>query len=151
MTETVDLSIYRNRAANVPKPEGYVEAEPYTAGDRLVMMAQRMHRSFSRNTFYNDVSIYQPYLNASYDRPIFACRIDNGWDYDDHWSGNKRQALLDRSIKIFQNYVVYIPNNEKEILSRFKNGFGAKPPNKVCALVDMESGDGFAGPGDHSS
>jgi len=46
---------------------------------------------------------------------------------------------------------VFRPGQGHAIFDRVKTFFGGKAPAKLAVMIDMESGDQFAGPGDHSS
>ena len=148
MTEV--LIDYTQRAANVALPTDW--QPPFEDVSSIARLFTRVRTAgFQRNTFFNDISEYQAYLDQRYPYPMVATRIDNGWSTDNHWHGNRDAALRMNSIKLWQNYLVYIPNEERAVLSRVKNNLGANPPAKATIMIDMESGQGFAGPGNHSS
>lgn len=149
MIEPVGINIYRNRAGLNAKPSGYVDAEQ-VAALRLLLRRLRAEATV-RNTFYNDISVYQKVVDHSYPYNILATRIDSGWGTDDHWHANAAVVRPWRQIKVWPNYMVCIPSENKKILARVKNTIGTKVPDKLVFTVDMESGSGFAGPGDHSA
>lgn len=103
------------------------------------------------NTFYADVAKYQRVVDASYPYPMLAFRADSGFDTDPNAEANWLYCQHAAGIKVAIGYVVFIPGASAEILSRLKLLFGQTAPAKLVVMVDMESGTGFAGPGNHSA
>lgn len=102
-------------------------------------------------TFYLDISKYQPVITADYQYPILCFRADSGWETDPHAAANYTAARKNPRVKLCIAYVVYLPGHNAQIMTRLKALFGAKCPPGLAFMIDMESGAGFAGPGNHST
>lgn len=102
------------------------------------------------DTFYADWSKYQTVVTDEYPCSIAAFRADSGYDVDPHAEANWAFCQHSPKIQLVIAYVVFIPGAGAEILGRLKHLFGAHAPAKLAVMIDMESGSGFAGPGNHS-
>lgn len=136
--------VYSARAACRPRPEAWREPQELIDHAFAAMMATVSH------TFYADIAEFQNYIDLSYPYPIVAIRLDNGNRIDYHAGVNWKRALANPKIQVIIAYVVYLPGQRSSIMGRVRKFFGGKPP-KLVLMVDMESGQGFAGPGNHSS
>lgn len=145
----VPITAYRDRAANRAKPADFITFEE----DRLTAHNpdQAMELATSGKTFYADVSTFQPLVNHDYPYPVFCFRGDNGWETDNHAYANWRVVEPWDHVQVALVYSVFIPGQTNAIFNRLKNTFGSNPHLKLCPMTDMESGAGFAGPGNHSS
>src|SRR5882762_10147104 len=103
-------------------------------------------------TFYVDISSYQVVVDSSYPYPVLGFRADTGSSTDSHAAANWAycEAHPDR-IQVAIPYVVFKPGQSDAIMKRLKNLFGSQCPPNIVPEIDMESGSGFAGPGNHSS
>jgi hypothetical protein len=115
---------------------------------------------------FADVSKYQPFYSSSYAVPrnVICARADSGYGTDakiadstvsgkvirGNWSRIKADLDAEK-LGCAIMYVVYIPGANADILSRLKRVFGARPDPRLAWMIDMESGSGFAGAGDHSA
>ena len=136
------------RAANQPRPADWVEA-PQLARAELVWNA-----SPGAPQFFADTSHYQVYYDDTYPYLVNSFRGDSGYSTDRKAAGNwawTRRAIGSGAIRLCIIYVVYIPGNNAEILARMKSWLGATCPDRVAFRVDVESGAGFAGGGNHSA
>lgn len=103
------------------------------------------------DTFLADISSWQQPVNRSYPYPVLSFRVDHGGGIDDHAAANWSFVRDTPRILIGIAYVVFIPGQGAAILNRVKTFFGAHGPAKLVVMIDMESGSGFAGPGNHST
>lgn len=102
-------------------------------------------------TFYADISEFQRTVDNTYPHPVLAARVDTGFRLDNHIAANWAHANASTQIQVFIGYVVFIPGQRAQILHRVKSVFGPTAPPKLVLMIDMESGQGFAGRGDHST
>lgn len=103
------------------------------------------------NVYFADVSKYQAEADASYPYPILAFRADSGYETDAHAVANWNFCKSSPKIQVAIAYLVFIPGQNAAVMQRVKTLFGQTCPPKLVLEVDMESGAGFAGPGDHSA
>lgn len=103
------------------------------------------------DTFYPDISKYQSVVSSSYDYPILCFRADSGYGTDAHAEANFNAARRNPKVKLCVAYVVYIKGANSAIMSRLHTLFGKACPAGLSFMIDMESGSGFAGPGNHST
>lgn len=102
--------------------------------------------------FWADISTYQPVVDGSYPYPVLGIRADTGSSTDAHAPANWAYVEAHPAhIQVMPAYVVFKPGRSAAILARLKNLFGSQCPPQVVPEIDMESGSGFAGPGDHST
>jgi hypothetical protein len=104
-----------------------------------------------RDTFFSDISYFQNVVNGSYPYPMLCFRADSGSFTDANAAANWHYCATNPSIQLAVAYVVYLPGQESNILARVRQLFGATCPAKLAFMIDMESGGGFAGPGNHSA
>lgn len=147
----VPVEAYRERAAN--------REEPYLIGDDIVISHDlRLGRDFAASglCFFSDVSKYQskPY-DATYPYPVASFRFHSGTALDVLASANwsyLRGAITAGHIRVAVAYVVFIPGQLATVMAGIHALFGATcPTNRLALMIDMESGAGFAGPGNHSA
>ncbi len=106
--------------------------------------------SNSSRTVWCDISKFQGVVTSAYPEPMIAFRVDSGSSTDVHAKAN--WAYAEKHLQVAIGYCVLIPGDEKSIVKRMKNTLGSRPDaGKFAAMVDMESGTGFAGPGNHSA
>jgi hypothetical protein len=137
------------RAANQAPPADWADRVPALSRAELVWTA-----AAGAPQFFADTSTWQPYYDDSYPYLINSFRGDSGSSTDAKAVGNwawSKHAIARGALRICIIYAVYIPGNNTEILSRLKAFLGQTCPTRVCFRVDVESGQGFAGPGNHSS
>lgn len=103
------------------------------------------------DTFFSDISEFQVVADERYPHPVLAVRVDNGSRIDFNAAGNWRFCRTSDRIQVAIGYVVFLPGQAQAIFDRVKAFFGDKAPSKLAMMIDMESGLGFAGPGDHSA
>lgn len=144
------IEAYLARAANRPI-DTPVEAMFAEMEARFLAEPPRALALSAVHTFFTDISEFQPLVNASYLYPVLSMRIDSGWRTDNHAVANWRFAKASKKIHIVLCYVVCIPGQLPGALARTKALLGARCPAKVAFIIDMESGAGFAGPGNHSA
>jgi len=142
---------YSQRAGARERPSIWVEPD-----ESLNLFAhtrdEGMLYAATGQTFFADVSVYQPLVNGSYPYPVLGFRADSGNSTDGHAAGN--WAYCDSHpdhIRVVIPYVIFKPGQSGAIFKRLRNVFGAQCPPQVVPEIDMESGAGFAGPGNHSS
>ncbi len=109
-----------------------------------------MH-SNNTQTVWADVSTWQRVVDDSYPEPMLAFRADTGWSTDGNAAANWAWCRRTARLKVAVAYVVLIPGHESAIVARLKGLFGSAPPAKLAVMIDMESGSGFAGGGNHSA
>jgi hypothetical protein len=102
------------------------------------------------DTFFVDISRWQSPVTSAYPYPILSFRADSGGSTDGNAAANWAYCKASAGIKVAIGYVVFIPGKRAAILQRVRNLFGPAP-GKLVLMIDMESGTGFAGPGDHST
>lgn len=149
---TVPIEVYQQRAGNGGPQTDELRRLLHTPSadelERLVYGAT----SNSTRTVWADISYYQKVVNSSYQEPMLSFRADTGGSTDTNAKSNWSYCDNSAKIEVALAYLVLIPGNESAILTRLKNLFGAHPEaEKLAVMIDMESGDGFAGKGDHSS
>lgn len=116
-----------------------------------LLSPKRLVTKLRANTFFSDISEFQPVVSNSYKYPLLSFRADNGWRTDSHAHANWSHAKARSDIKVVIAYVVYIPGQLDAVMARLKALFGTRCPAKLVLMIDMESGEGFAGSGNHSS
>lgn len=147
------IEAYLARAANRPidTPVDQLLAEH----EARLLTPALLDRTFAipaNRTFWFDFSEYQSVINVSrYPFPVASFRVDSGWRTDNHAAANWKAIRAASKIQVAIAYVVCIPGQLDETLARVKRVLGAKCPAKVAFMIDMESGPGFAGPGNHSA
>ena len=103
--------------------------------------------------FFTDTSEYQRTYNETYPRRVASFRVSSGYRLDNRAASNwqeLKKMLNDGHLDLVIGYVVYIPGHEGTILSNVEAIFGTNPDDRVALMIDMESGSGFAGGGNHS-
>jgi hypothetical protein len=140
---------YSQRAAFRPRPPGWREPDPLTLFAHTP--DEGMLYSAAGQTFWADISVFQPVVDGTYPYPMLGFRADSGTSTDGHATANWAYADIhpDR-IRVALPYVVFQPGQSGAIFTRLRNLFGSDCPPRVVPEIDMESGSGFAGPGDHS-
>lgn len=137
---------YMARAGLNPEPLNHVH---------LMETAHRDYEHFleffsaTQRLIWVDASEFQVIVNSTYPYPVFAFRLDTGYRLDNHATANHKAGTTISHIEALIGYAVFIPGQGKAILNRIKNAFGSQPDFAI--MTDMESGAGFAGPGNHSS
>lgn len=139
---------YTERAGLTPRPADFQEKKLSLP---VRLLAALRPAATSGVTFWSDVSEFQPVINSSYPYHVVAFRVDNGWRRDNHAYANWSFIHASSQIDLAIGYVVYIPGQLNAVLARVKALFGDTPPKKLALMIDMESGAGFAGPGNHSA
>jgi len=123
-----------------------------------VHLMETAHRDFEHfleffsatsRLIWADISEFQQVVDSTYPYPVLAIRLDTGYRLDNHAVSNHRAVSNIAHIDALIGYAVFIPGQSKAILNRIKNAFGSQPDFAI--MTDMESGPGFAGPGNHSS
>lgn len=153
----VPIEAYRDRAANAPEPASHnAQISLNFRWEDLNVHNPDQARELAATSvnYYADVSEFQQPYNSSYAYPIREFRCDSGNREDKNclanWQDTQR-ALSNGTCELVFIYPVFVPGNNNAIMSRIKNRFGSTTPtNRLAALIDMESGSNFAGPGDHS-
>lgn len=149
MTEIVDVpaEVYAYRAANTPRPAGLIDN---WVDAHLTVEHATEYEAATGRVFWADVSSWQRVVNASYPWQQLCIRLDTGYSLDSNahanvsaWKGMHRTGPL-------MGYVVFISGQSRAILNRIKAAFGSDLDG-IRPMIDMESGSGFAGPGNHSS
>jgi hypothetical protein len=102
------------------------------------------------DTFYADVSYFQTPVTDAYPHPMIAFRVDWGGGIDDNARANWAWASAHPRVQVVIAYVVFKPGQVNATMKRLTDFFGQSAPRKLVVMIDMESGSGFAGPGDHS-
>lgn len=141
-----------DRAANHPRPADWVE--PVLA----MFHTPELGQDFAANglTFYCDISEFQPPYDSTYPYPAVAFRVFNGYRVDKNAAVNWQQMQTDIAtgkLRVTWPYVVFVPGALTATIAGLKAVFGANPPAsiRIAPMNDMESGSGFAGPGNHSA
>ena len=135
------------RAAHAPRPADH--RDDWTCFHRSP--AEAMEASAASGwLWWADISEFQCQVTKDYPYSVLAIRLDTGYRLDNHAIENRAAVEKIQRIEALIGYVVFIPGQSKEILARLKKAFGSGDPG-FAAMVDMESGQGFAGPGNHSS
>jgi len=142
---------YTQRAGARERPSIWVEPD-----ESLNLFAhtrdEGMLYAATGQTFWADVSVYQPLVDDSYPYPVLGFRADSGNATDGHATGNWRYSDSNPDhIRVVIPYVIFKPGQSDAIFKRLKNLFGSQCPPQIVPEIDMESGSGFAGPGNHSS
>lgn len=137
---------YAQRAGVNERPPLFVEP----SAPAFAKAAALLRRAVSPYTVFADISEFQPVISDAYEHPMVSFRADTGWRLDNHAWANWNYVKHASHIEVALSYVVFIPGQNAAILSRLKSLFGSTCPNKLAIMVDMESGYGFAGPGNHS-
>lgn len=141
-----------DRASANPRPDNWVEP-------RLALShTEKLGQEFAANalSFHADISEFQPYYNSSYPYNGISFRVFNGNRVDYKAVGNWaaiQQDIASGKIKYVFPYVVFMPGKLGATIAGLQAVFGASPPPtiKIAPMNDMESGAGFAGPGNHSA
>lgn len=103
-------------------------------------------------TFWADISTFQPIVDGSYPYPVLGFRADSGNSTDSHATANWRYCDTHPThIRVVVPYIIFKPGQSGAIFNRLRNLFGSQCPPQVVPEIDMESGADFAGPGNHSS
>lgn len=102
------------------------------------------------DTFFADISSWQVPVNDSYPYPVLSFRVDFGGGIDPNARANWEFVRDTPRMLVGIGYVVFKPGQGPAILARVKQFFGTPAPAKLVVMIDMESGSGFAGPGNHS-
>lgn len=147
MTDETDLVDYGQRAGARLRPLEWAEpAVPFAHTHELAA-----DLAATGETFWADISTYQPVVNGTYPYPVLGFRADTGGSVDSDAAANWAycEAHPDR-VQVVIPYVVFKPGQRAEIMSRLRNLFGTHCPPQLVPEIDMESGTQFAGPGDHS-
>lgn len=145
MTDTDSQLTFARAGAN-ERPTDFVDVQP-----SFRQKAALTFRSItSQYSFFADVSEFQRVINSRYPYPIISFRADNGHRTDYNAGANWRYIRSSAKIKIAIAYVVFMPGQLAPVMDRVKRLLGATCPRKIVIMVDMESGSGFAGPGNHS-
>lgn len=101
-------------------------------------------------TYYADWSYYQRVVTAAYPFAIACIRGHSGYMVDPNLRSNVAVLNGLRRVKLVIVYVVYIPGRNAQILRELKGVLGAKCPHNMAFRIDVETGGGFAGKGEHS-
>lgn len=148
MTEPAEVD-YGQRAGVQPRPADWVDFPDLAAHTRTV------HAEFAATapiTFWADVSEYQPPIDGTYPYPKFGFRADTGSRLDVNARANWSYCVAHPDhIRVAVAYVVFKPGQSAAIMSRLRGAFGSICPPNMVPEIDMESGSGFAGPGNHSA
>lgn len=144
----IDLIEYGGRAGNSFKSFNPIKSLQLRLA--ALKVRERDLATSTPHTFYADIAEFQPLVNSKYPYNVICLRGDNGWRIDDHFAANWRYCAASSRIEIVIVYLIYIPGETSAILSRIKSALGSRCPSKVVFMVDVESGAGFAGPGNHS-
>lgn len=147
-------SDYSRRAGVTERPTIWVDDLTDTERATVALTAHPLFASAANRMFFADSSSYQPYYDSTYPHPVASFRADTGYRTDSKAAGNWQavSALVESGkVRVVIVYVVYIPGNNPDILARVRALFGAQCPDRLCFRVDVESGPGFAGPGNHST
>jgi hypothetical protein len=103
------------------------------------------------DSFFADVSSWQPPVDSTYPFPVLSFRIDWGGGIDDNAAKNWAYVRDHDRMRCGIGYVVFKAGQADAIFNRVKGFFGGKAPAKLVVMIDMESGGEFAGGGDHSA
>lgn len=144
MTALAPIEAYQQRAANVARPLDYTESAFWVDPDALMLTA------INSRVFWTDISHFQPVVNATYPSPLICCRSFTGYGLDETIQANWAECEGWDQIKLFMSYGVVIPGQLAAYQTNVINTFGKEAPPQLVLMPDMESGKGFAGPGDHS-
>lgn len=140
---------YGARAGAVAAPSDWLDLPDLAAHDRV---AHADLLTAATITFWADISRFQGYVDSTYPYPVLGFRADTGTSIDSHAAGNWGYvANHPDHIRVAIPYVVFKPGQRAAIMARLKNLFGSQCPGNIVPEIDMESGAGFAGPGDHSA
>jgi hypothetical protein len=145
-----DLTKYYSRAVNQVKPPGYAELPDEHDHETF---AAAFPRTASANTFLNDVSEFQPPVDSRYPYAAIDCRAHSGWRLDNNAVPNRNFLYGPKNdhIRLKMWYGVAIENQLAVFKRDLINLLGKECPPFTVFMVDMESGTGFAGPGNHSA
>lgn len=153
MTAPVEVpaEAYQLRAANNPVPFRVpYGVTPLTHG-RLTAFAL----AAAVACYYPDVSEFQPPYTTAFPYPIAGLRFHSGFRIDNNVRASwavLQQMLAIRHVRVVIAYAVFIPGQLQRVLADMKAVFGQTcPTNRLVIMNDMESGAGFAGPGNHSA
>lgn len=153
---TVDIEVYRNRAANTPQPASHAQAVARLAPEALNVHDPEMalQLATTQANYFADWSEYQQVVTSAYAYPISMHRFFSGYRTDSNCAANWRvidAAIGAGRIRVAFTYPVFVPGQFTAMMSSLKNQFGAQcPTNRLVPVLDMESGGAFAGPGNHS-
>lgn len=138
-----DLWRYRNRAANVPKPATYQDFIDEQFDQITHGLLATDH------TFFADISEHQDLLTTAYPYAAVSLRAHNGTRVD--YNVVENWAVAKQICQIVFVYVVFKPGQNNVIMTGLKQVFGNTCPQIVVPMIDMESGEEFATPGNHSA
>lgn len=145
-----DIEQYRTRAANQPRPANWVEPRALShTHDQATELSATSHN------FFADWSEFQPVVTTAYPYPVASFRLDTGYRLDNNVRGN--WSVLTAGLnagrqRIVMGYFVFVAGQSAGIQARIRNLFGSQAPtDRFVIMNDMESGAGFAGPGNHSA
>lgn len=138
---------YGQRAGANPEPARWAHDFATAHADLEAALAATATTGWA---FWADIAEFQRVVDGTYPYGQLAIRLDTGWRLDNHAKANHAAVQKIAHIEALIGYVVFVPGQSKAILSRIKNAFGAHLEG-IAPMTDMESGSGFAGPGNHSS
>lgn len=144
-----DAAVY-TRSTTRAKPADY-KADEFKSR-QIAALFTKFRTMAGLQSFCADASYYQPYFDKTYPWRWANHRLDSGYFIDEKAVGNYKLLTTWPQILVIENYTVFIPSTYKAMLQRIKDFYhtnGLSP--KVVVKIDMESGSGFAGPGDHST
>jgi hypothetical protein len=140
---------YAQRAGNRPRPatlSGRAESNP---------LRTRAAAASTSSVVFADVSEHQGRpVDNSYPFPILSFRLDTGFRTDRLAAENllRSRRMLDAGrLSLVIGYVVMLPGTNAAVMRRVTQLMGTHCPSGFAFRVDVESGPGFAGPGDHSA
>jgi hypothetical protein len=148
----VPADAYRSRAGNAPKPLGH---DATARGLHQHDPEMALWLATTAVNYFADISEYQQPFDSSYAYPVGMFRFFSGYRTDNNAAANWSYldaALGKGAARIVLAYPVFVPGQLTAMLASLRNTFGATcPTNRLVVVPDMESGPGFAGPGDHSA
>jgi hypothetical protein len=145
---------YARRAGVAERPAIWVDDLTDTEHVAVALTAHPLFAAAANRVFFADTSTYQPFYDSTYPHPVASFRADTGYRADSKAAGNWQvisRLIESGKVRVVIAYVVYIPGNNQGILTRVRELFGQSCPDRLCFRVDVESGPGFAGPGNHST
>lgn len=104
-------------------------------------------------TYYPDVSEFQVPYNGEFTGQVASFRFHSGYRVDANAGANwawLSGALAETRVRVVIAYAVFIPGQLETVVAGLMEVFGTHCPDGLVLMVDMESGIGFAGPGNHS-
>lgn len=148
----VPIEAYQRRAANVPSDwrdefdRLIRELFDHSSDEARLLSAPELA---SPRVTWADISYYQRVVNSEYPYQVLAHRADHGRGIDTNARAN--WAYTEKHLAFGFGYIVWMPGQNAAIMRRLKDAYGSKAPANFCPMIDMESGKGFAGPGNHST